>query len=126
MKNVRKFCSPTHGLPQMGQITFKALEYIANHYQENLSQKDVADYIGITPQDLSGLFNREIGRSIPDVINEKRVERARELLRTTALSGAEIARRVGFGNTTYFYTVFRKLAGVTVREYREQAGALPE
>lgn len=110
----------------MGQITFKALEYIANHYQENLSQKDVADYIGITPQYLSGLFNREIGRSIPDVINEKRVERAKELLRTTALSSAEIARRVGFGNTTYFYTVFRKLAGVTVREYREQAGTLPE
>ena len=48
----------------------------------------------------------------------RRMERAKELLRTTQLRSSEIAYRVGYRDPHYFSSTFKKMQGTTPREYR--------
>ncbi|MDE1170196.1 MAG: helix-turn-helix transcriptional regulator [Verrucomicrobium sp.] len=67
---------------------------------------------------LSHLFRQETGRRLAAYITAERVEAARELLRRTALTVAEIAFAVGFENPGYFARVFKASAGAAPGEYR--------
>ena len=66
------------------------------------------------------LFKQEFSLSPIQYINKKRVERAQLLLFTTDLSVKEVAYHLGISDHSYFSRLFRKVAGITPKEYRYQ------
>lgn len=99
-------------------IIGRAKEYIDSHYYENITQTQVADNIGITPGYLSTLFTKSMGLRFADYLNRVRIDHACAYLRQNYLKTYEIAFKVGFRDEKYFSKVFKKLTGVSPKEYR--------
>ncbi len=96
----------------------RAKEYIDEHYYENISQIQVADIIGITPGYLSTLFSKNMGCGFTDYLNQVRIHHACAYLQQNYLKTYEIAFKVGFRDEKYFSKVFKKIVGVSPKEYR--------
>ena len=96
------------------------VRYIQQHYAEDITLKDAADIAGLSENYFSNLFKQELGENFTAYINRVRIEQAKELLDHTNMRVYEVAEAVGFRNTTYFSTMFRKLMGMPVSEYRRR------
>ncbi|MNC61757.1 HTH-type transcriptional activator Btr [compost metagenome] len=59
-----------------------------------------------------------MGDTFTEYINRYRIEKAKELLRTTPSKVHEIARNVGYWETGYFYKQFKKYMGISPTEYK--------
>lgn len=97
-----------------------AKEYIAEHYTENISLTDAADAAGISSGYLSTLFAQYEKCGFVDYLNQVRIERACCYLEQKQLKNYEIAYKVGFRDEKYFAKVFKKIMGMTPREYRSK------
>jgi len=102
-----------------GPIT-RALRYIESRYAEELSLQQVADSVSMNANYFSTLFKKETNQNFVDYLLQYRVERARELFLNTSLKSYEIGERVGFVNTSHFSRAFKKVCGMSPREYRKQ------
>lgn len=85
-----------------------------------LSIEMLADEIGISTAYMCRIYKQYTGSTINDTLLDKRMEHARLLLTESSLSVNDIAEKVGFNGSTYFYRVFKKLNGVTPNEYRKK------
>lgn len=99
-----------------------ALEYITEHYAEEIFLAEVAEALGISAGYLSTLLNQELGSGFNDYVNQVRIDRACCYLEQNYLKNYEIAYKVGFRDEKYFSKVFKKLKGMSPKEYRMQAG----
>jgi AraC family transcriptional regulator len=97
-----------------------ATEYIERNLRSSLTLAEIAAEIHLNPQYFARVFKKAVGQSPHQYIVEKRVERAKELLKTTELSLADIASQVGIATQSHFTTVFHHITGVTPREFREK------
>ena len=70
------------------------------------------------------LFRDVTGKSVAEFVAAIRMERAKELLAGTDMSVREIGELVGYENQNYFSRCFRKVSGISPREYRRDAGAI--
>ncbi len=95
-----------------------AKKYIETHYSSQLSYRDVAREVFISPSYFLALFKRETGVTFVDYLTSVRIERAKNLLLSTDLSITHIAYDVGFSNSNYFSNLFRKAVGVSASEFR--------
>lgn len=104
-----------------GNIISAAKEYIGNQCgSPNLSLVDVAAHVNISPAYFSQLFHQETGESFIDYLTNARMKKARNLLNNTAMRSSEIALECGYNDPNYFSKVFKKLFGVSPREYRTE------
>lgn len=104
---------------QGGKMLKKALEYIdANFDSETLSLNQAAESIGASANYLSAVFSQGMQKTFVEYVAEKRIEKAKKLLRHTDKTSGEIAREVGYKDARYFGFVFKKLQGCSPREYR--------
>ena len=98
--------------------------YIDSHYdQETLSLSQVAEQTGMSPNYLSSIFSQNMQKTFIEYVTEKRIEKAKKLLRQTDKTSGEIAKEVGYKDSHYFSFVFRKLQGCNPREYRAERRA---
>ncbi|MCD8188932.1 MAG: response regulator [Clostridiales bacterium] len=101
----------------------QGLRYIDQNYtQSGLSLGEVAANSKVSPNYFSALFRQEMGCTFVDYLTQKRMDRAKELLRDSGLRTGEIALAVGYRDVHYFSTIFRKTQGCTPREYRARRG----
>lgn len=101
-------------------IVLRACEYIQQHLSEyDLSLETVSNYVNITPSYFSTLFHKEVGVGFSSYTGKARIEAAKILLKTTALSTGEIADQVGFTSVNYFTRVFKKTVGMPPGQYRK-------
>ena len=91
---------------------------IDRRLSEQLSLRDVAGELGLTPGHLTTVVRRRTGRTVQEWIIERRMAEARNLLSDTELPVAEIARRVGISDPGYFSRQFRRTHGASPREWR--------
>ena len=96
----------------------KALEYIGEHYAEDLSLANLSEFVGLSENYFSNLFKKEMGVTLKIYLNTVRIEKAKNLLRETNLRVYEVAELVGYRNATYFMTIFKKITGESVGDYR--------
>ncbi len=95
------------------------LDYIdTNYYDPSLSPESIADHVNISANYLRTIFKNSINKSLSSYISEVRFDKAKELLETTDLTASEISTAVGFSNTNYFYTAFKKNFGISPNQYR--------
>jgi AraC family transcriptional regulator len=78
----------------------------------------MADEIELSPFYLTRVFKAAIGTSPHQYVLERRVSRARQLLRDTAWPIAEVAVAVGFSSQSHLSTWFRRIVGVSPAAYR--------
>ena len=95
-----------------------AQEYIALHYGEKISAREIAENVHVTAAYLSRLFREETGQTLRAYLIGYRVEKAKALLSGTNLSLYEIAARVGFYDSAHFFHTFSTREGVSPGEYR--------
>ncbi|MBQ6525746.1 MAG: helix-turn-helix transcriptional regulator [Clostridia bacterium] len=97
----------------------KAMRYIDSHYMEPLTAKQVAEAIGVSYSYLCSHFKAEAGMSIVEYNQRAKVQNARRLLEMSDYSLGEIASYLSFSSQSYFQTIFKKIEGVTPKQYRE-------
>jgi AraC-like DNA-binding protein len=90
-----------------------------SRYAENLTLPLIAAAANYTPNYLSGEFARAYGLTPMEYLRERRLRRAKELLRTSSLSIKEIACLVGIGDQYYFSKVFSARNGLSPSKYRQ-------
>lgn len=77
-----------------------------------------AEKLGVSNGYLSTLLNQNMGCGFVDYLNQIRIDRACCYLRQSYLKNYEIAYKVGFQDEKYFSKVFKKVIGMTPKEYR--------
>lgn len=97
----------------------QAVAHIDQNYEKNISLKELAELVHLSPAYLSRRFHQEQGMSIRNYIARKRVERAGHLLQTTNLSIRDICETCGFSNTAYFYKMCKEHAGLSPAQLRQ-------
>ncbi|MBD5500891.1 MAG: helix-turn-helix transcriptional regulator [Lachnospiraceae bacterium] len=95
-----------------------------NHFEENYSLDDLEALYHISKYKLCREFGAAFGLSPLKYLNQKRIEIAKHLLKTTSLKVHEIGSRVGIDNTNHFISLFKKFTGVTPLEFRSKGHSL--
>ena len=96
-----------------------ARAYIEKNYDnEEISLNTVAASVNLSPNHFSTIFSQETGRTFIEYLTSVRMEKAKELLRTTSMKTAEIAFAVGYKDAHYFSYLFKKTQECTPREFR--------
>ena len=101
-------------------VAREAISYIKNHYQENFSQTELAEKLGVNPSYLSRLLKKDTGHNFMEILTECRISRAKELLLQPGTKVVEVCSQVGYQDYTYFYQVFKKAEGISPSEYKKQ------
>lgn len=101
-------------------LSYRIENYIREHYSESLDRSTLAQEFHLSPEYLGKVYKKESGQKLNDFINSYRVEKAADLLVSTAELISDIAYSVGFESTSYFSTVFKKHTGLSPLEYRNE------
>ena len=78
----------------------------------------MAEHFGFNPNYLSSYLKKNTGLSFIKLVHLQRVNVAAEYLQYTKASIEQISLKVGYENPSYFYKMFRKVLGVSPKEYR--------
>jgi len=95
------------------------LQYIEDHFTEQISLEDLSKYFSINKYHLCHMFKNVTSFSIFEYIIQKRILKARELLRSP-ISVQEAGELAGFQTNSYFIRTFRKYTGISPRKYAQQ------
>ena len=93
-------------------------DYIAAHLAQKITNGALARIAGLSTAHFCTVFKETEGMSPRRYVLQCRVQRAQQLLTSTAMSGAEIADAVGFSNQSHCIHYFREIVGVTPGDYR--------
>lgn len=105
---------------QASEQVNRARQFIENHFAEEISPGDVAAAVHLSASRLSHLFREQMNTSLVAYRNALRLEQARFLLANTDLRVVDIALKSGFSNLGHFNGLFKRLAGLSPRQYRRQ------
>jgi two-component system response regulator YesN len=111
----------SHPNGQYKNLIRQAKEYLEQHYTNpELSLNEVASQANLSASHFSVVFSQETGQTFKEYLTEIRINKAKELLRMTALRSADIAYQVGYNDPHYFSSVFKKNTGLSPIEFRSQ------
>ena len=97
------------------------ISYIQSNYRETeLCLENIAENVYLSPNYLSSLFKKKMGKTISQYITDVRVQHAKELLRDRSMKLYDVAIKTGYKDANYFTKIFKKAVGVTPSEYREK------
>lgn len=94
--------------------------WIEQHLADDLRVDDIAAAVGMSPSHLQHLFRQHRDCTINQFLVRQRIASAQELLRATTDTVTAIAFSVGFNDSNYFSTVFRKQVGMSPSAWRKQ------
>ncbi|NUQ62620.1 MAG: DNA-binding transcriptional regulator [Pirellulales bacterium] len=100
----------------------KALRFIRDNSHRVLQVDDVARVTSLSRRSLADRFRQQLGRTIGDEINHRRVEQITRLLATTDRSVADIAQEIGYFSDKHIARYFHRHTGLTPSQYRQQHG----
>lgn len=93
-------------------------QYIFDNLTEELSLEKIANHVHLAPQYICTLFKKEVGTTIMQFILKSRIEHAKMAIIATTEPISKIAEGCGFDDYCYFSHVFKKITGVSARQYR--------
>ena len=96
------------------------LEYIDQHYTEELSIAQLSGLCYFNEYHFMRFFKKYVGMSCLDYIKNLRLEKAAELLEQGTLSTLDVSLSAGFHNLSYFHREFKKKYGMTPKKFSEQ------
>jgi AraC-like DNA-binding protein len=98
-------------------------DLVAKHYRESREVKFYADLLNLTPKHLSKVIRTATGNLSPgEWIEQYVTAQAKRLIETRATQTLqETAYILGFSEPTSFYRYFKRVTGMTAKQYRESA-----
>lgn len=112
--------------PQRHSFSDSQARFIRDLIDDNLEARhtslSLANSVGMTESDFAAAFGAAFAASPHQYLIDRRIARARCLLRDTRLSLTEIAMRTGFSTPSHFSATFRTRIGVSPRDYRRLCG----
>jgi AraC-like DNA-binding protein len=96
----------------------KVIDYIHANVCANISLAAMAQIAGVSPNHFVLLFTKATGLTPHQYVLQVRIESAKLQLKDKTLSIAEVSRLTGFRAQEHFTKVFRKIVGITPREFR--------
>lgn len=99
----------------------RARTFIEEHYAENIKIADVAKRAFVSVSHLQRLFRDTMNITYSSYLATVRIQKAKKLLSTTDSATTEIAFQVGYNDSNYFSTAFRKHEGISPSQYRKQS-----
>ncbi len=121
-ESLEKVMDTIHDRTSSENIIEDILSYTDRNYAQPLTLEDLAAKFGYNSGYLGRLFTRTTGTGYNYYLNEKRIEKAKELLAEGKYKVYEVAQLVGYNDVDYFGKKFRKHAGMTPAEFRKQGG----
>ena len=111
MKNLRKskICSKPIAV---------CIDYICDSLHTRIYVETLAELVDLNPAYLSRLFKKEVGVTISQYIQDKKIETAQNMLVYSDYTPAQISSILAFPNQSYFTEIFRKKTGMTPKKYR--------
>ena len=101
----------------------KVKEYICSHSGDEITVATIASCLHFHPAYLSRVFRDVTGKKLSSFILEKKMTDAKDSLRSSGCSVADISRALGYQSPQAFGRVFKKELGITPNEYRRRYGA---
>ena len=98
----------------------KAMSYIYNHAHEIIRISRIADQLQVNETYLSTVFKKETGMTILSYIEQKKIEIAQDLLKYSDFQLIDISNYLAFSSQSSFNRTFKKVTGITPRQYRLQ------
>ncbi len=117
------FIQRVHKVRSSGHISSAVqtcCSYIDLHLDEKITMQTLSAQVDYDDYYLAQKFKKEIGMTVSQYVRQKRVERAKLLLRSSNQSIAAIADSLGFCNSSHFSDAFRSLTGMPPVEFREK------
>lgn len=97
-----------------------AKRYLQDHYDNpDLSLNEVAAYVGLNEKYFSNRFTKEAGETVSGYLTAVRMQKAKEILKTTNFKVYEVAEMVGYHNVEHFNRVFKKTFQISPSKYRK-------
>ncbi len=96
----------------------KAIDYIQNNLDREISLDEVAQSVFVSSTYLSHLFTKCMDMTFSQYVVKARIDRAKNLLNNTSDTVMDIALDCGFNSQSYFSNVFKKIEGMTPKEFR--------
>ncbi|WP_274364945.1 helix-turn-helix domain-containing protein [Paenibacillus thermotolerans] len=102
-------------------VIIKTIQYMEQEYHK-ATLYSVAQKVYMTPTYLSLLFKANTGKTFIEQLTDIRIDKAKEMLRSTHMKNYEVAERVGYQDSRYFSQIFKKKVGISPSKYRESVG----
>ena len=96
-----------------------AYDYICSHFCEDISIQALAESYGFTPPRFIAIFNKHYGAPPKNIILQRRILKAQQLLLQTDLSVGEISTECGYDDALYFSRIFSKYCGLSPAQFRK-------
>ncbi|MEG2638968.1 MAG: PocR ligand-binding domain-containing protein [Clostridiales bacterium] len=101
------------------KAVYAAGDYIQDHFKEKISLSAISSEVGLSIGYLSHIFSQTFNYTITEYITYIRIEHAKSFFHKGNISIKEAAKNSGFEDVSYFSRVFKKLEGISPREYKK-------
>ncbi len=105
-----------------GYIYEVTLAFIEQHYIRDVTIADLSDKLMYSPTYINRMLKQQCGNTFNDLLCEKRMRVAKELLKSSRMPVGDVAKATGFNSIQSFNRVFKTMAGVTPTAYRSGQG----
>jgi AraC-like DNA-binding protein len=96
------------------------IEYIRLHSEQPHTVESLASMAHLSPSRFAHLFRDETAQPVGAFIRTVRIEKAKDLLRSSDQAVTEVGSQVGYANPYSFFPIFKRATGMTLLEYRRQ------
>lgn len=103
----------------------KVYDYVSQHYTQSITLQEIADLSGLSTNAFCRFFKKVTERTFVQFLNEYRVHRTCDMMRQKNTSLSEIMYDCGFNDLAYFSRQFKKIMGLSPREYRRKLHQVP-
>jgi AraC-like DNA-binding protein len=110
--------SQFQGIPRTERHAEKIMQWVEEQYTNPFDLDKLAKELHLSKHHVSHLFRTETGSSITEYVIARRIRQACWLLKTEAMPIEHIGSQVGIPHFSYFCRLFKKITGVTPKQYR--------
>ena len=107
--------------PSTADYAKQIYHYIENHYEQDISETQLSDALGISPSHIQKILKRYYQTTFFDIVHRLRIKRAQELLIHSDHTISDIAYFCGFNSRQRFNFIFRKYTGITPSQYKKNS-----
>jgi two-component system, response regulator YesN len=107
------------------QVVMNVQAYIKRNLDSKLSLNQVADVFNFSPNYLSHLFSQVAGMNYVEYVTQAKMAAAKDMMIRWEGRIYEISQKLGYESAFYFSKVFKKVEGISPREYMQRLDSLP-
>ncbi len=117
---VKDLCEESEQYQDKNEIKKAIEKYLDEHYKEDISLDIMSEYIGFSSKYLSSLYKQLFGENFKTTLDQKRIEKAKEIMRVNPhIKIKDLAEEIGYNSANTFIRVFKKYEGVSPGTLRD-------